>query len=209
MLKNVSVVKGVEKKLEGSQLQLASSVSDVKQQVLTLQHTVSSLTTTTTTPPAPQSQLAPGATMQPPSRSTRRRRDVGHTNETDNDDSLSRNSEENYVPSPRQRKIDNTVIDEGFLLFDTNLKKLTSNSLRRFQDKNHNAVAYRDEDYNSIVTRDFHIGPASSGDSYRSAPDYTGQERKGEKDTKGVNSKRMRSGTVKLGKRKTCLKSVP
>jgi len=46
----VSVVKGVEKKLEGSQLQLASSVSDVKQQILSLQHKFSSLTTTTAAP---------------------------------------------------------------------------------------------------------------------------------------------------------------
>lgn len=49
VVQNVSVVKGVEKKLEGSQLQLASSVSSLKQQLLALQHSVSALTPATTT----------------------------------------------------------------------------------------------------------------------------------------------------------------
>ena len=69
---NITVVKGVEKKLEGSQLQLASSVSDVKQQILSLQHKFSALTTTTT--PAPASTAA-GEAKQ----STRKKRDLQQT----------------------------------------------------------------------------------------------------------------------------------
>lgn len=74
---NVSVVKGVEKKLEGSQLQLASSVSDVKQQLQSLQHIISTLTSTTTsTTIVTPSEGGVESTSQAASGSTRKRRAV-------------------------------------------------------------------------------------------------------------------------------------
>ncbi|KAF2355863.1 hypothetical protein FHG87_013381 [Trinorchestia longiramus] len=77
LAQNVSVVKGVEKKLEGSQLQLASSVSSLKQQLLALQHTVSALTPAPTTTSAPDSLSAPPAQGQ----RSRRRKSVSVADE--------------------------------------------------------------------------------------------------------------------------------
>lgn len=81
---NVSVVKGVEKKLEGSQLQLASSVSDVKQQLQSLQHIISTLTSTTTsTTIVTPSEGGVARTAQASSGSARKRRAVTGSGQQD------------------------------------------------------------------------------------------------------------------------------
>ncbi|XP_018013267.1 uncharacterized protein LOC108670316 [Hyalella azteca] len=114
LAQNVSVVKGVEKKLEGSQLQLASSVSSLKQQLLALQHSVSALTPLTTTTATPDNH--PLTTAY-----SRQRRSADTAGNSDNEADLSAEYDleseyHEYLEPEDQEYEGNLGIDEPTIL---------------------------------------------------------------------------------------------